>query len=119
MDGPLLPAPDCLASIERAVGELQNAARCKAGFPASFLAATYTGFAVEHLRRAARVAPRPHRMRLARLAAGLRMEMRHTGRAPAAPSLTVDAMIAGEVADAIRHRQPKDYAEAVSERKAA
>lgn len=98
MDGALYtPTADCIASIERAIGELTAAARQRAEFPGSFLAGTYTDFAIRHLRVAARHAPRPHRMRLARLAAGMRLEMRYTGRAPSAPSLTVAAMIAGEV----------------------
>jgi hypothetical protein len=96
---------DCIASIERAIGELTNAARMKREFPGSFLAGPYTDFAIRHLRAAARAAPRPHRMRLARLAAYLRMRMRHTGRAPHDATLTVTAMIAGEVADAIRHSE--------------
>ncbi len=95
---------DCIASVERAIGELNRAARQKTEFPDSFMAGTLAGFAVRHLREAARQAPSPHRMRLARLAAGMRLRMRHTGRAPAAASLTVTAMIAGEIRDAIRQK---------------
>ena len=94
----------CLASLERAIGELTSAARHRGEHPESFLAGTIAGFAIHHLREAARVAPRPHRMRLARAAASLRLWMRHTGRAPAAPSLTVTATIAGEVAETLRTR---------------
>ncbi len=96
------PATDCIASLQRAAGELTSAARCKAEFPASFLAGTYTGIAIRHLRAAARAAPRPHRMRIARCAGRLRMWMRHTGRAPHDAILTVNAMIAGEIVAAIK-----------------
>lgn len=111
MDGSLYGSEaGCIASIERAVGELTNAARHKGEFPGSFLAGTYAGLAMHHLRAAARQAPRPHRLRLARLAGRLRLSMRHTGRAPAAPSLTVMAMIADEIAAAIRQSVEREAA---------
>lgn len=96
---------DATAALDRAIAELTRAAQQKAEFPGSFMAGTYTGFAVDHLRAAARHLPRPHRMRIARLAAGLRLEIKHTGRAHAAPSLTVAAIIAGEVEKAIEIRR--------------